>query len=103
MQHAHHRRATSWKRRTRPRTTCTSEHDELFEAIRDGKPINNGEYMAKSTLLAIMGRMAAYTGKTITWDDADGIEGGPDAAQVRVRPPANPADRGAGADEIRVE
>src|SRR5690606_35218892 len=33
------------------------EHDELFASIRTGKPINNGEYMAKSTLLAIMGRM----------------------------------------------
>lgn len=47
-----------------------TEHDELFAAIRSGKPINNGEYMAKSSLLAIMGRMAAYTGQQITWDMA---------------------------------
>jgi predicted dehydrogenase len=47
-----------------------TEHDELFASIRSGKPINNGEYMAKSTLLAIMGRMAAYTGKQITWQMA---------------------------------
>ncbi len=46
------------------------EHDELFASIRAGKPINNGEYMAKSTLLAIMGRMATYTGQEITWDMA---------------------------------
>jgi predicted dehydrogenase len=46
------------------------EHDELFASIRSGKPINNGEYMAKSTLLAIMGRMAAYTGQLITWEMA---------------------------------
>jgi predicted dehydrogenase len=43
------------------------EHDELFAGIRAGRPINNGDYMAKSTLLAIMGRMAAYTGQVITW------------------------------------
>jgi hypothetical protein len=43
------------------------EHNELFAAIRSGKPINNGEYMSYSTLLAIMGRMAAYTGQEITW------------------------------------
>ena len=43
------------------------EHDELFASIRSGKPINNGEYMSYSTLLAIMGRMAAYTGGEITW------------------------------------
>jgi predicted dehydrogenase len=47
-----------------------TEHDELFAAIRAGKPINNGEYMARSTLLAIMGRMAAYTGQLITWEMA---------------------------------
>ena len=46
------------------------EHNQLFSSIRDSQPINNGEYMAKSTLLAILGRMAAYTGKQITWEMA---------------------------------
>lgn len=44
-----------------------AEHEELFASIRAGKPINNGAYMANSTLLAIMGRMAAYTGQQVTW------------------------------------
>jgi hypothetical protein len=47
-----------------------TEHDELFASIRSGKPINNGEYMAKSTLLAVMARMSAYTGEQVTWDMA---------------------------------
>ncbi len=47
-----------------------TEHDVLFASIRNARPINNGEYMAKSTLMAIMGRMATYTGKLITWDMA---------------------------------
>jgi predicted dehydrogenase len=47
-----------------------TEHDELFASIRNGRAINNGDYMAKSTLLAIMGRMAAYTGQVITWEMA---------------------------------
>jgi predicted dehydrogenase len=47
-----------------------TEHDQLFAGIRAGKPINNGEYMCRSTLLAIMGRMAAYTGQAITWEMA---------------------------------
>jgi myo-inositol 2-dehydrogenase / D-chiro-inositol 1-dehydrogenase len=42
------------------------EHDEMFAAIRAGKPTNNGEQAAMSTLLAIMGREAAYTGQAIT-------------------------------------
>jgi hypothetical protein len=47
-----------------------NEHNELFAAIRAGKPINNGEYAASSTMLAIMGRMAAYTGQVVTWEMA---------------------------------
>jgi hypothetical protein len=47
-----------------------TEHDELFASIRSGTPINNGDYMAKSTLLAIMGRMATYTGQLVTWEQA---------------------------------
>jgi predicted dehydrogenase len=46
------------------------EHDELFASIRAGKPINNGDYMSKNSLMAIMGRMATYTGQAITWDMA---------------------------------
>jgi predicted dehydrogenase len=42
------------------------EHDEMFAAIRAGKPINNGEQGASSTLLALMGRTAAYTGQVVT-------------------------------------
>jgi predicted dehydrogenase len=47
-----------------------NEHDEFFAGLRAGKPINNGDYMAKSTLMAIMGRMATYTGQVITWEQA---------------------------------
>lgn len=46
------------------------EHNALFSAIRSGNTINNGEYMTKSTLMAIMGRMATYTGQKITWEQA---------------------------------
>jgi predicted dehydrogenase len=47
-----------------------NEHNELFASIRSGKPINDGEWMAQSTLMAIMGRMAAYTGQEVTWEQA---------------------------------
>jgi hypothetical protein len=43
------------------------EHDELFAGIRSGKLINDGESAAYSTLMAIMAREAAYTGKRLTW------------------------------------
>ena len=46
------------------------EHDVLFQAIRKNQPVNNGKRMATSTMLGIMGRMAAYTGQQLTWDQA---------------------------------
>ena len=47
-----------------------AEHDALFASIRRGQPINDTVRMATSTMLAIMGRMAAYTGQQITWEQA---------------------------------
>src|SRR5262249_38122694 len=46
------------------------EHNELFARIRNGRPMNKCDYMAKSTLMAIMGRMACYTGQVIGWEQA---------------------------------
>jgi predicted dehydrogenase len=59
-----------WRYQHKSNDIYQTEHDELFASIRNGKPINHGEYMAKSTLMAIMGRMATYTGQAITWDQA---------------------------------
>jgi predicted dehydrogenase len=47
-----------------------TEHDEQFAALRAGKPVNDGPFMALSTMLAIMGRMATYTGQRVTWERA---------------------------------
>jgi myo-inositol 2-dehydrogenase/D-chiro-inositol 1-dehydrogenase len=61
-------RAWQWKG---PRKNMYQhEHDELFAAIRRGEPRNDGDTMTRSTLMAIMGRMAAYTGQAISWDAA---------------------------------
>jgi len=46
------------------------EHDEFFASIRSGRPINDGRRMAHTSLMALMGRMAAYTGQEITWEQA---------------------------------
>ncbi len=61
---------SAWKYRDKPKNMYEVEHDELFAGIRKSQPLNNGEYMAKSTLLAIMGRMATYTGQEVTWEEA---------------------------------
>lgn len=46
------------------------EHFPLIEAIRDDKPFNELEMAATSTMTAIMGRMATYSGKLVEWDEA---------------------------------
>ena len=45
------------------------EHDEFFAAIRKGEVVSSGEFLARSTALAILGREAAHTGRRITWDE----------------------------------
>lgn len=48
-----------------------TEHDELFAAISKGEyKFNDAERAAKSTLTAIMGRLATYSGQKIEWDAA---------------------------------
>lgn len=47
-----------------------NEHNAFFKSLRLGQPINDCERGANSTLMAIMARMSAYTGKTITWEQA---------------------------------
>ncbi len=61
---------TNWTWSGQPYDMYQREHDVLFAAVRKGDPINDGKRLATSTLLAIMGRMAAYTGQTVTWDQA---------------------------------
>ena len=60
----------TWRHRGAKANMYQVEHDELFASIRGGKPINDGEWMAHSTMMAIMGRMAAYTGQEVTWEEA---------------------------------
>ena len=46
------------------------EHNTLFQSIRGGTPFNSGEYMARSTLIGILGQLSSYTGKAVTWAEA---------------------------------
>jgi predicted dehydrogenase len=62
--------ATTWKFQGRDNRPYVQEHTDLIESIRGNKPINELKNVAESTLTAIMGRMSAYTGKVVTWDQA---------------------------------
>jgi predicted dehydrogenase len=62
--------AGTWKYEGETPDMYTREHEEFFAGIRSGKVRNDGDWMAQSTLMAIMGRMAAYSGDAVTWEQA---------------------------------
>jgi predicted dehydrogenase len=59
---------SEWRYRGPKLNMYDEEHKALFAGIRSDNPINNGVYMARSTMMAIMGRMVTYSGQTLTWD-----------------------------------
>lgn len=61
---------TVWKYKGTKNDMYQTEHDEFFASIRAGKPLNYSELMAHSSMVGVLGRMAAYTGQRITWEDA---------------------------------
>ena len=46
------------------------EHQDLIDSIRCDKPLNEANAVAESTLTGIMGRESAYSGRSITWEEA---------------------------------
>jgi myo-inositol 2-dehydrogenase / D-chiro-inositol 1-dehydrogenase len=61
--------AWQYQRGERSVNPYIQEHTDLIASIRSGKPLNELRTVAESTLTAIMGREAAYTGQELTWDE----------------------------------
>lgn len=74
------------------------EHDKLFAAIRSGKPINCGQYMARSTMITVMGQLSCYSGKEISWEEINQSEfcyaPKPEDCQDAMEPPTKPEANG---------
>lgn len=74
------------------------EHVELFQALRAGRTINNGEYMVRSTLIGIMGQLSCYTGGEVTWDQISASDfewlPKPEACRLDMTPPVLPDAQG---------
>ena len=72
------------------------EHDQFFKSIRSNDIISDAENGAKSTLSAIMGRMATYSGKTVTWDEALNSDHQimPESVDWDTTPPSLPDENG---------
>ena len=75
-----------------------NEHREMIKSIQAGKPLNCGDYMARSTLVAIMGQLSCYSGKEVTWEQACASDYylAPKAEDCTwdMEPPTKPDDKG---------
>ena len=74
------------------------EHDRLFRAILSGTPVNDGAYMARSTLMTVMGQISCYTGKEVTWDAVQASDFAyaplPELCRDTMEPPVRPGPEG---------
>ncbi len=60
----------AWRFKGGGKDAYQQEHDDLFAAIRNDTPFNEAEYGAASSMTSVLGRMATYSGKEITWEQA---------------------------------
>jgi predicted dehydrogenase len=61
--------AMTWKHEKVQVDPYVEEHRDLVASIRAGTPLNEGRRIAESTLTAILGREACYTGQLVSWDE----------------------------------
>ena len=68
----------------------------MFAGIESGKPINDSLSMSRSTMLAILGRMATHSGQRITWEKAYASDRvlAPETYAWDADPPVLPGDDG---------
>ena len=59
-----------WRFRGRGNNPYDHEHVDLVAAIRNDQKYNEGWYGATSSMTAVLGRMATYSGNLVKWDDA---------------------------------
>jgi hypothetical protein len=87
-----------WKFKGPYNNPYDTEQKALVDSILSGNPINSGYHMARSTLSTVMGQMACYTGKQVTWDEAgkSNLQWGPapDVANFETPPPTKPDQTG---------
>ncbi|MCC7085669.1 MAG: Gfo/Idh/MocA family oxidoreductase [Pirellulales bacterium] len=87
----------SWQfPRGRRQRDYEQEHADLIASIRAGSPLNEGEYGAKSTMTAILGRMCTYSGQVLSWDDAlaSTVSYLPTELDFQAQPPVTPGADG---------
>jgi hypothetical protein len=89
------RRAARAKKRVSP---YHQEHQDLVDAIRRGQPLNDGHHGAVSSMTAVLGRLATYSGEEVTWEEATASESplapGLEQFTLNSNPPVLPDEDG---------
>jgi predicted dehydrogenase len=74
------------------------EHVALFNGIRTGSPVNNGDYMVRSTQIGLIGQFSCYTGKQVTWREFEDSQFYypplPEEVSFDMEPPVKPGPDG---------
>jgi predicted dehydrogenase len=60
----------NWRFRGKEPRAYNQEHDDLIASIRAGRPLNEAQTIAESTMTGILGREAVYSGRAVDWDEA---------------------------------
>ena len=88
----------TWTAGERERSMYVQEHYELLTSIQEGKPINDGVRMARTTMAAILGFIATRSGQEARWDDVlrAGTVYGPaeEKISLTMEPPLKPGENG---------
>ncbi len=89
---------TNWRYEGPQNNPYDDEQKALIDSVREGKPINSGDYMANSTMIGVMGQITCYTGKPVQWDEAmkSDLQYGPapEEASLDMDPPTTPDETG---------
>jgi len=89
---------SEWRFSGRGESPYVAEHREFLKSIRAGEPLNCADYMARSTLVTIMGQLSCYSGKLVTWDQVTKsdylISPKPADCTWEMEPPTKPDENG---------
>ena len=89
---------TNWRYQGPNMNPYQAEQNALIEAVRSNKPLNSGYHMTNSTMVGVLGQLACYSGKPVTWEQAwksDFSFGPPpEKARLDMEPPTRPGKTG---------
>ncbi len=89
---------TNWKYQGPIGDPHELEHRALFAAIRSGNTVDCGDYMARSTLVCVLGQLCCYSGRELAWDEVakSDFVFAPKVEDVRLdmKPPVVPDEKG---------